>query len=339
MVQNSRPWTKEEDRLVTIMMETDSLRSVAGKLDRTLDAVKSRRKRLSSYPQQRSKVMESPFPQYNVPLEMEGDALVLPDVELPFHDADFLNRCLELAQSWGITKCIVAGDLLHFDSLSAWSANMVLDGGTIGDEQLVILQEFANQLPEEYQLELQDILADLEVGEAGDPNLSQELRIARREITVLSELFDEIHLVLGNHEMRMVTRLKTSLFPDDILRLLETGDNWKTAPYFYSILYSGNEKYQIEHPKSASRGGAAQLAAKFQCNILQAHSHIWNLDHDISGNYWAAHIGCVVDESRLPYASQRHGSGSAHKLGACIVRDGYPYMLCERTQWDRMKRL
>lgn len=56
-----------------------------------------------------------------------------------------------------------------------------------------------------------------------------------------------------------------------------------------------------------------------------------------SGKFYAVHMGHCVDETRLPYAAQRHTIGDAHKLGAVIVRDGFMWLLSEHVDWKRLK--
>lgn len=92
----------------------------------------------------------------------------------------------------------------------------------------------------------------------------------------------------------------------------------------------------IEHPNSAAKNAATKLAAIYQCHILMAHSHRWSIERDPSGHFWAIQMGCVVDERRLPYASQRHNTKEAHRLGAVIVREGYPFLLGEDTPFSHM---
>jgi len=69
------------------------------------------------------------------------------------------------------------------------------------------------------------------------------------------------------------------------------------------------------------------------------HSHKMFFDFDTSGKYYSIQMGHCVDETRLSYVGQRDAKRDSHKLGAVIVRDGYPYLLHEQTPWERMKQL
>jgi hypothetical protein len=281
-------------------------------------------------------ILESPYPRYDEPLVMEGDALILPDIEFPFHHAEFLSKCLELAAAWKIRQCIVAGDLLHFDSLSGWEPNWKKkDEGGLTDEAERKLIEFAKELSSKKQGQFMELIGN--IGQkATQDGMSTEVEIARRELRRMEKQFDRIDMCLGNHEGRLLRALQTTLNPDELGRLLETGDKWRIAPYYFSYLISAGEKYLIDHPKSAAASTAAVLAAKFQANVLMGHSHHFSITTDVSGRYFAAEIGCIVDEARLPYAAQRHTRAPAHSLGAAIIRDGFPTILTRFTDWERL---
>jgi len=146
---------------------------------------------------------------------------------------------------------------------------------------------------------------------------------------------------MGNHEGRALRIFQSPLMPSELLVQVNQGNNplWRTAPYYYSHLDTCAGRYQIEHPKSAAKTMPAALANKFLCHVLAGHSHDWSLRRDLSGQHWAIAMGHCVDETRLAYAAQRHTTRDAHRLGAVIVRDGYPWLLGEESPWEGLKRL
>ena len=347
MTVTMKAWSVQESEIAMSMFEKGHThQEIADHLDRSRESVRQKIKRVRLGSDANSneiwrKISESKYERYDEPLVMEGDAIVLPDIELPFHNADFFNRCLDLADSWGIKQAICSGDLLHFDSLSSWEANWV--GGNlagISDKAERVLMDMAMDLPDKYQedvistiVSLDDYTMDTSTG------VSREMAEARKNVRVLTDMFDNIDFILGNHEDRFLRAIGSPLFPSELLRLLDAGDKWRAKPYYYSILISNGEKFQIEHPRTWAKSSAYKLASKYRCHILQGHSHRWGVDIDVSGQYWAISMGCIVDEFRLPYASQRHGTADAHALGAVIVRDVYPYLLSERTPWERFKKM
>jgi len=284
-------------------------------------------------------IEKSPYPKWDAPLEMRGNALIIPDPEIPFHHAEFLNKILDLAYKWEITQAIIAGDALHFNSLSAWEANWI-NSPTIAEWDADQLHNFILSLSSSKRAEGLELMADIEVGnERSAPNVSDELAIARKTLHRLEELFDSIDFVLGNHEGRFIRALNCVVAPEELLRLLELGDKWRIAPYYYSLLHSNGETYRISHPKSAAKYSAEQMAAKYQQHFLMAHSHKLRINWDVSGKFWACHIGCCVDEERLAYVAQRDNPAEMHKLGAAIVRDGILWMLHEHVDWDALGRI
>ena len=339
----ARAWTPEEDRallsLVGAVKRPDGgpdFRRISTMIGRPYHGARARYKDLRPH-----LVEVSPYPKYDSPLVMEGDALVLPDPEFPFHHADFVNRCLELADRWGIRQCNIAGDTLHFDSLSGWEANWINPApeGGLSEAQRARLEEIALDLPEKSRDMLLEELDD--IGGAtrdGSPSISQELDVARKALKTIGELFDRVDLIMGNHDGRFLRALNSATFADDFRRFLDAEDpKWRIAPYYYSYIVSDGVPYLIEHPKGAAKYTASQLADKYQCHVLMGHSHRVSMAPSKSGQWMGWQIGACVDEQRLPYAAQRHNTQDAHLLGAAIIRGGYVTVLTEEwTDWKRL---
>jgi hypothetical protein len=336
-------WSEEEDaQLIDLRRRGYTYREIGQRLGRTYDSVRERLRRLEGKRPVKDVIPDSIYPRYDSPLEMEGDAVILPDIEAPFQHAEFFNRVLDLADTWGIKQAIVAGDLLHFDSITAWEANWMEKGnGGLSEHAERKLMDAAMTLPKKHQGAMMDTIIDISgETEDGDPNISQELRAARKCVSAMASCFENIDFVLGNHDGRFLRTIGSSMFPDELLTLLEQKNpKWRVAPYYYSHLETEAGRFQIEHPKTYANNSPVKLAAKYQCHILQAHSHKWMFNLDPSGTFYAIHMGCIVDEMRLPYAAQRHNTADAHMQGAVIVRSGYPYLLGERTPWQDFKKM
>lgn len=237
-------------------------------------------------------VPASAYPSYSSPLEFEGDALILPDTEFPFHHAGWINRCVSLALSWGISHLVIAGDAVHMDSLSAWEPSWAADDDVDGEVA----------------------------------NLPKEMKSARDAIEPLLGAFDTVDLILGNHEGRFLRALDSVLTPGMLMRFLGI-NKVRSAPYYHMRVVSAGVPYLVEHPRTTARGAPGVLADKYQAHVLMAHSHKVGMTPSRSGRWQGWHIGCCVDEDKLAYASQRHNAGDPHKLGAAIVRNGYLYPL------------
>lgn len=301
---------------------------VRGRLDRYYYALRTE-------PMRAGKMPPSPYPVYNEPLSMEGNALILPDPEFPFHNADFINRVFDLCAAWEITKCVIAGDVLHFDSLSQWEANWITvkPANSLTEETESRLRDAINEVPLKYRGRLENEFSKI-IEERQEPT---ELSASKNCLLTLEQLFTDIDYVIGNHDDRLVRALKSPLMPKSLLNLIGITDpRWRIAPYFYSWLKSGDTTFRIEHPRSASANTAVRLADKYETSVIMGHSHLQAVQYSTSGKHWAIHAGAAVDEDRLPYAAQRSTNAPAHCLGAVIVRDGYPWVLSPRSPWKTL---
>lgn len=286
------------------------------------------------------KIPESPYPRYDEPPVIHGDALIIPDAEIPFHHAEFINRTLDLADAWGIRTMIAAGDLLHFDSLSGWEPNWaVKPNGGLSEKDEKRLMDIAMTLPKNHQQKVIDAIVDIG-GAVEEHGFSSEMYHARKVLNALNDCFDSLVWVLGNHEGRLLRAINSPVEPSELLNMMRLEEGkWRCEPYYFCILKTERGDYRIEHPKSVSKGTAEKLASKYQMNVLMGHSHLLRSDWDISGKFHACHIGHCVNEDLLAYAAQRSTIRDAHKLGAAIVRGGYLWMLDESVDWNSLKKL
>ncbi|MHB8961971.1 MAG: hypothetical protein ACYC5K_02340, partial [Saccharofermentanales bacterium] len=274
----------------------------------------------------------SPYPIYDKPLEMEGDAVVIPDPEFPYHEAEFMNRVLDLADAWKIKQCNIAGDAMHFNAISkfepAWKEK---PKNTIDEKMEAELLEIANDANKRTRERLLEVITRNPSEQDGD-DVGNEVETAKRALIRLGEQFDRVDYVIGNHDGRFLSALNSPTFADQLLKFIGLNEpKWRIAPYYYSFIRSGGELFRIEHPKSASQSTASKLASKYLCHVLMGHSHLLSSQFDQSGSFWAMHMGHCVDERRLPYASQRSNTSPAHVLGAVIIRDGFPHLQTDVT--------
>jgi hypothetical protein len=282
---------------------------------------------------------ESPQQKYDKPLVTVGNATVLPDTEFPYHNAEFINKVLELSAKWKITNCVLAGDAVHFDSLTGWDPSWKEeDKSGLDTDKRNELMDFMDTLPDEFKQEGIELIETID--EPAADNISDEIKISRAMLRRIGESFQDVVFVIGNHEGRLLRTMNSPLFAKDLLQFIGIDDPvFRIAPYYYSLIETCKGTFRVVHPKGAAKSTATQLASKTQQHILMAHSHRWAHQYDISGTYHAIQMGCCVDESRLAYVGQRDNTSDKHKLGAVIIRDGFPYLLGEETPWDQYMKM
>lgn len=143
----------------------------------------------------------SPYPIFDKPLEMEGDAVIIPDPEFPFHHAEFMNNVLALGEAWGIRQCIIAGDALHFNSISKWEPSWTVPSkGGLSEIDEAEFMERVQRLPSKYQGEMLAWMMEREDQASDTRSVSEEVGIAKKCMTRLGELFDRVDYVIGNHD-------------------------------------------------------------------------------------------------------------------------------------------
>ena len=330
--------TRVKDEIVRLHNSGMTFKDIGGKLKLATGTIKTHWYLAKG--QASAKIPESPYPRYDQPPVIEGDALILPDAEIPFHHAEFINKVLDLADAWKIKQMIAAGDLLHFDSLTGWEPPWKnKKKGGLSEDAEKELMDFAMSLPKNQQQKLMEKIVDIGPQEANG-GFSEEMQNSRKVLMALNQLFDVFVWVLGNHEGRLLRAINSPVEPSELLNLMKLKEGqWKIAPYYYCLLNTDRGTFRVTHPKSAANGTARSLASQYLQHIIMGHSHKMFFDWDTSGRFYAIQMGHCVDESLLAYVGQRDCKLDSHKLGAVIVRDGYPYLLHEGIDWERMKKL
>lgn len=245
---------------------------------------------------------ESKYARYDSPPILEADdVLVMGDIEAPFHDAAWCSEVVALAARWGIKDVILAGDFVHFDSISTFAKKMAA-----GDE-------------------------------GPEPEITDEIVATAKVIDTLLDTFDNVLAILGNHEERLTRRLAVRTRTTLLRHLLgyRFEERLEIVPYYHAIIHSSDgQKWRVTHPRNTSvipTRVAARMADIKRMNLIAAHGHDWGHTTSASGYYVAA-CGCCVDPERLSYVALRDNLRPRMQRGAWILRDGRPILL--HPQWQ-----
>ena len=281
---------------------------------------------------------ESTRARYDSPLVVDEPCLILPDLEAPFHNADWVQKCCDLAGAWGVRTLVLAGDALHWESINGFGEKWKEAPVRSSDNSELL--DFMRGLDQNMKEQGIRILEKYGVIKTDD-SVPGEIAEVRHVMRFFNVNFDQINLVLGNHEDRLLRKLEAALSPDDLLNLLAVGPKWRSAPYYYCLVNTkGGDVFRVTHPRSAANSAAVQIAVRKKQHVVMGHSHKWSITKDPTGQLFAIHAGHCVDEARLAYVEQRDRGGyDAHCLGAVIIRDGYPWVLGTDSPFEMLKRL
>ena len=329
-------WTKQEEQeLLKLSNEGFSDYEIAEKLHRSYSSVNVKLTRLKKTGAVKSSVVpQSTYPIFDNPITTEGDAVIFTDFEAPFQHSDFVNRCLDLADTWRIDTIHFAGDLLHYDSLSKWGSEWVESRQDLAELMIDIMEELTQKQRNKMREKLDNS------GVFSDGSLSAELAESRSIFRSFGSFKKKV-VALGNHDDRYLRALDKALSPSELLHQMDVSKDptWQIAPYYYSLIETEKGTFRATHPRSAAKSAAIDLAVQFHQDVIMGHSHRWAVQRDPSGDFWAIQTGHLVDEKRLAYVMQRDAKRDAHVLGCTIIRDGFPFVLCPETPFEIMKRM
>lgn len=327
-------WTRSQDDIIKKYRGIKTNAEIAQILGRSEGAVRNRAWSICGS----LKIPQSSYPEYNEPLKIETDKiLILPDVEAPFQNAEFIDRVIDLARSWEVEYLLCAGDLFHIATLSKWEPNWTkiiaqyMDNGT-KDELMAVVEDAPHDIKEK----VFEILQATE--EKVDNTFAQEVRECKKLVRSLTDNFGFRYAIMGNHEGRLLRTMNASLEGQNLADIFGM-DGWTMSEYYFAIVKSGGEEFRIAHPKPYSKDASANMASRFLCHYIMGHSHDWSQRFDRSGRFWAISMGHCASETRFPYESQRDRMYWEHVPGAVIIRNGYPYLLSEKMDWKYVRSL
>ncbi len=87
---------------------------------------------------------------WNTPPRLTGDTFVLMDAQIPFHHAEFIDRCLTVCKRHNIRQMVLGGDAIDLNSFNQFAPNFENDDKRVIDNKsATALLDFAKTLPAE----------------------------------------------------------------------------------------------------------------------------------------------------------------------------------------------
>ena len=171
------------------------------------------------------------------------------------------------------------------------------------------------------------------------PTWAQERDATRELLSMWLKTFDEIKILMGNHDRRLQKFTQGAFEETDILALVTTNDKVRMSNFGHCEIVSGDVKWRITHPRNYSVNNlvvAETLAMKYQCNIISGHEHHLSMGVTRYGKFIAVNMGCLVDASKLSYVSLDDSKAPDMIPGFTMLRGGAPYLFGEQpfTNWQ-----
>lgn len=167
-----------------------------------------------------------------------------------------------------------------------------------------------------------------------------EVKIAVRVISAWCEWFDDMLLLMGNHELRVMRRSNGNLNATMLGHILSAGNGkLRVSPYSHAVITSAGQVWRVTHQRNYSRitGRLAdQLAQKYQCNIISLHQHHVAVQRDTYNRYTIIDGGGLHDDRKLAYVSLVDSNMPAMARGFVLLVDGVGHMV---TPYQTMTNL
>lgn len=235
------------------------------------------------------------------PLKLEGDWMIVGDVHVPFTDYDFAHLVGLVARK-------------HLKK----------------PRRLLIAGDFFNMDVFSAYPHLVNL-----------PSFADERTAAVGLLDEWLETFNEIVVLMGNHERRLQKFTAAALDEVDIIALCKSNpQRVKASNFGHCVISSNAHDWRVTHPKNYSINQlvvADTLANKYRQNILSFHEHHLSLGWDRFKHYLVVNGGCLVESSKLSYVALDDTKSAGMAKGFVMLREGVPYLFGEApvTDWNR----
>lgn len=253
-----------------------------------------------------------------------GEFIVASDLHVPWHDPEALSAVCITAQLLDISSLIIAGDLLHMDSISRY----------VGVGRSITVSE--------------EILAAKRV-------LSALEQVFAQIIVIPGNHDQRIEKLLGTMDQKSLELLASLLGTKDI-------DDKERLAQLYLWQLLGSEKMQlyplpdllvndawlIQHPGTVSRvapQNQRKMAEKHHKCILEGHSHLFGIGFDSSGKFVTMNMGHLSNDDNFRYKREKPSTFPNTVKGFCAIlqepdnAEGFILPLALHDRWFNVPAL
>jgi predicted phosphodiesterase len=234
------------------------------------------------------------------PLALRGDFVVIGDIHVPTTDWDFAQLPAQVAER----------------HLTKGNRRLIIGGDFFSQDQ------FSNYAAVTHC-----------------PTWREERDAGRVFLKRYLEVFDEIYIVMGNHDRRLQKWANGELEETDIFGMLIQNPKVTVSNYGWLTVETPSGPWRITHSSNYSINQltvADQLASKFQCNVITHHEHHLAKGFDKWGRYILVNNGTLVDPKKLAYVMMDDSKMPAMINGFTLLKNGTPHLFGRApfTDWS-----
>ena len=155
------------------------------------------------------------------------------------------------------------------------------------------------------------------------------------------EVFDEIYVILGNHDRRMQKLTNGAFDENDLVRLIGVEpDKITSSIYGYCVIDTPMGEYRVTHPANYSQNQltvAEKLSWKHNQHIISHHEHHVALGWDRYKNHLLVNNGCLADYNKFGYVNLDDNTSASMEQSFVLLKDGYPHVLGKKPPFTNWK--
>lgn len=170
------------------------------------------------------------------------------------------------------------------------------------------------------------------------PTWINERDAARNLLTIYSQVFDEIWMLTGNHERRLLEANHGLLDVQDVLTASLPYGKIKATVLDRCTVKTSQGKYTILHGANYSKkalSNADEFAQKYQSHIISHHEHHAAIGMDRWDRYYVVNNGGLFDINKMAYVQLKTTTMASMSNGFTMVKNGYPYLFGKFTDWSK----
>lgn len=170
------------------------------------------------------------------------------------------------------------------------------------------------------------------------PSWEQEREAARNLLAIYAQTFDEMWMISGNHERRILEKLDGQYDINDVLAASLPSGKVRATILDRCRVKTNNGVYTVLHGDNYSKkilSNADEWAQKFQTHIISHHEHHAALGLDKFDRYYIINNGGLFDQKKMGYVQLKTNTCANMSQGFTMIKNGYPYLFGKFTDWTK----
>lgn len=170
------------------------------------------------------------------------------------------------------------------------------------------------------------------------PTWEMERNAARNLLTIYAQTFDEMWMLSGNHERRILIKLDGEMDINDVLIASLPSGKVKATVLDRCTVNTSQGKYTVVHGASYAKkalSNADEFAQKYQSHIISHHEHHAAIGMDRYDRYYIINNGGLFDSKKMSYVQTSTNTMAGMSQGFTMIKNGHPHLFGKFTDWNR----